>query len=159
MPDSFLSDQGFVDGQGQPYTSTQGMGGLMFVGVQGGGNLFVFDLNRETGEAVFVGEYQTGANETAGLEFDRSTGKLFIWHDSDIDSLEVTRLSSTGGVMDEMMTFAGLGSPLLGNASTNYEGIAIRPIEDCTDGGRDSFMTIDGGRIWALLQFQLFPCW
>ena len=39
VPDSYLQAQGFTDQSGNPYTSTQGMGGLMLIGYQGGGHL------------------------------------------------------------------------------------------------------------------------
>lgn len=160
VPDRFLAEQGFVDGAGTPYVSVNGMEGLMFIGHQNGGELFAYDLNRATGEHVFVGRYATAAAESAGLEFDRSTGQLFIWHDDDFDQLEVAWLSSTetdtGRRMD---TIAVYDAPTpIPFASTNIEGIAIKPIDDCRGGARDFFMTIDGGRIWSFFLFADFPC-
>ncbi|RLB55830.1 MAG: hypothetical protein DRJ42_05080 [Deltaproteobacteria bacterium] len=161
VPDEFLSAQGFVDASGTPYVSAGGMGGLFFVGHQSAGQLYVFDMNRTTGGYTFVGEYQTGGDETAGLEFDRSTGQLFIWHDSSIDQIEVVRLSSTvaagGRRMDTIVTYDG--PELITLMSNNIEGIAVKPIEDCTAAGkRDLFLTIDGGRIWSLFLYSDFPC-
>jgi hypothetical protein len=60
VPDSFLAANGFVDRNGAPYVSRNGMGGLMFVGHQNGGAVFAFDLNRINGTFDFVGEYRTG---------------------------------------------------------------------------------------------------
>jgi len=160
VPDEFLSAQGFVDASGTPYVSAGGMGGLFFVGHQDAGHLYVFDLNRTTEGYVFVGEYQTGADETAGLEFDRSTGQLFIWHDASNDQIEVVRLSSTmtagGRKMDTIVTYDG--PELITFMSDNIEGIAVKPIEDCSAGRRDLFLTIDGGRIWSLFLYSDFPC-
>ncbi len=160
VPDTFLAAQGFVDGSGTPYTSTSGMNGLMFVGHQARGQVFAYDLDRSTGAHIFVGVYETGAAETAGLEFDRSTGQLFLWHDADFDQLEVTHLSSTptatGRKLDTLVTYEG-PTPL-SFMSTNIEGVAIKPIEDCSAGRRDLFLTIDGGRVWSLFLYLNFPC-
>lgn len=160
VPDTFLAAQGFVDEAGMPYTSTLGMNGLMFVGHQNGGQVFVYDLDRMTGSHFFVGAYETGAGETAGLEFDRSTGQLILWHDADFDQLEVTQLSSTptatGRKLDTLVNYEGPAP--ISFMSTNIEGVAVKPIEDCTGGRRDLFLTIDGGRVWSLFVYFNFPC-
>jgi hypothetical protein len=160
VPDEYLVRHGFVDGSGNPYESTQGMGGIMLVGHQSGGFVYAFDLNRDTGEFIFVGQYQTDRNETAGLEFDRSTGLLYIWHGANHLALEVTRLSSTLNAsdrkLDTVKVYSGPAPILFG--STNYEGIAIASNEDCLLDQRDFFLTIDGGGFWSLLDFQQFPC-
>jgi len=160
VPDAFLAAGGFVDGNGAPYVSTQGMGGLMFVGLQAGGAVNAYDLNRVTGEVIFVGEYLTGEQETAALEFDRSTGQLFIWHDASIDVLEVTGLSSTdvgaGRQLDTLVTYGAPSTTLL--QTTNREGFAVAPVDECVDGKRRAWMTTDGGNAYSLLLFLDFPC-
>jgi hypothetical protein len=54
----------------------------------------VFDLHRTKNTFAYVGQYLTGQAETAGLEFDRSTGKLYIWHNIGSNYQEVTELDS-----------------------------------------------------------------
>ena len=154
VPDSALSAAGFVDQLGNPYTSTGGMGGLMFVGHQNGGAIFVFDLNRATQGFVFVGEYLTGQNDTSGLEFDRSTDLLYIWHDAGIDVLSVSDLSSTpvSGVVRQLNILRAYNGP----AAQNNEGIAVYPAEECVAGERSFFMTIDDGDDEALRWYQQF---
>ncbi len=160
VPDRFLAAQGFVDGDGHPYQSTGGMGGLMFVGHQNGGGIYVFDLDRTRGDLVFVGQYQTSATETAGLEFDRSTGLLYIWHGADFNQLETARLDSTQvdnhRKLHTVRIQQGPGKPALG--SDNLEGIAVDSIADCHSGTRRFFMTTDGGNAWSLLVYNDFPC-
>ncbi len=160
VPDEFLAAQGFVDGDGLPYTSTEGMGGLMLVGHQAGGRIYAFDLNHLTGDFIFVGAYETEKLETAGLEFDRSTGLLYIWHGIDGNYLEVAKLSSTevGGArkLDAQRLYEGFSPVLFG--SNNQEGIAILPVEECVDGHRGLFVTTDSGGYRSLLLFQKFPC-
>lgn len=160
VPDAFLAEQGFVDGNGNLYTSTEGMGGLMLVGHQSGGRIYAFDLNRGTGEFVFVGEYQTDKLETAALEFDRSTGILYIWHGIDGNYLELAALSSSddggGRKLDMHRVYKGYTPPLFG--SNNQEGIAILPQDECAAGNRGLFVTTDGGGYSSLLLFQQFPC-
>jgi hypothetical protein len=160
VPDSFLAQQGFTDPNGDPYLSTQGMGGLMFVAHQNGGNIYVFDLNRSDGSFVFVGEYKSDRNESAGLEFDRSTGLMYIWHGASHNVLEVAGISSTdaGGMrkLDTIKVITGPAPVLFG--SSNYEGIALTSNDDCAGGHRGFFLTIDGGGFHSLLLFDDFPC-
>ena len=160
VPDDFLAAQGFVDASGLPYVSTGGMGGLMFVGHQNGGAIFVFDLDRSSGSFVFIGEYETAHTETAGLEFDRSTGQLYIWHGGSFNALEVAHLSSqpsgSGRRFDTLRVHAGPASNPLGG--DNFEGFAITPSLDCADPYRRAFLTIDGATAWSLYAYNEFPC-
>ncbi|MBI1854024.1 MAG: hypothetical protein HYR85_27110 [Planctomycetes bacterium] len=154
VPDSFLTAIGFVDANGLPYTSTQGMGGVMMVGHQNGGAIYVFDLNRTTGGFVYVGEYLTGDTETADLEFDRSTGLLYVLHD-DADSLEVLDLTSTAVVGQTYRQFTSIETFDLPSVD-DYEGIAVVDAADCHNGERSLFLTIDDGGATSLLWFKEF---
>ncbi len=160
VPDPQLQAQGFVDADGNPYVSTHGMGGLMFVGHQNGGDIFVFDLNRQTGEFAFVGEYKTSADEIAALEFDRASGLLYIWHGAEFNTLEVARLSSTETKkkrrFEAAVIFQGPDTVLFG--SDNHEGLAVVSVDECAGGKRGLFLTTDGGDFWSLLWYQQFPC-
>jgi hypothetical protein len=160
VPDSYLVAQGFVDGSGAAYSSTGGMGGLMLAGHQNGGKIYAFDLDRTDSSFTFVGEYLTSADETAALEFDRSTGLLYIWHGAGHNTLEVARLSSaiagSDRKLDTVKTHGGPGVVLFG--SDNHEGIALTPGSPCPTGQRDLFMTTDGGGAASLLWYKQFPC-
>lgn len=161
VPDEFLAAQGFVDATGAPYTSVKGMGGLMFVAHQSGGYLHVYDLNPSDSEDfVYVGKYATGGHESAGLEFDRSAGVLHIWHDADIDELELVSLSSSPQgdvrVMDTITTYSGPELTL--EMSSNLEGVALAPLAECVDGKRRLWLVTDGGDCIALVMFAEFPC-
>lgn len=155
VPDGFLAAAGFVDRNGQPYTSRNGMGGLMFVGHQNGGAVFAFDLNRFNGTFDFVGEYRTGYAETAGLMFDRSTGRLYIWHDDAFDTLETTTLASDPVSGQSYRRFR-IERAFDGPDHRNNEGFAVMPISECVDGRRSAFMTIDGGGFSSLLWYRQF---
>ena len=155
VPDAFLAGAGFVDANGSPYVSSGGLGGLMFVGHQNGGNIYVFDLDRSTGTFTFVGEYQTDYDETAGLEFDRSSGLLYVWHDELHDILSVLDLTSTEVTGMSYRQFNVVES-YFGPSSSNYEGIALVSGADCRGGGRSLFMTIDDGGAFALAWYQEF---
>ncbi len=161
VPDTFLVAQGFVDPLGSPYQSVNGMGGLMFVGFQGNGDLYVYDLNPDDNDGViFVGQYKTGGNETAGLEFDRSTGVMHIWHDENIDQLEIVTLASevvgNGRKMATQVTYSG--PDLTAEMASNIEGIAVVPVDACVDGRRRLWLLTDGGNCFALLMYEDFPC-
>ena len=154
VPGSALSAAGFVDQNGNIYSSTQGMDGLMFVGHQNGGAIYVFDLNRTSGNFVFVGKYETGQSDTSGLEFDRSTGQLYIWHDRNIDILSISDLTSTpvSGLTRQFNIVKTYNGP----AAQNNEGIAVFPAEECEGGSRSFFMTIDDGGSSALRWYREF---
>ncbi|MBW1808638.1 MAG: hypothetical protein JRJ87_10625 [Deltaproteobacteria bacterium] len=160
VPDSFLAAQGFVDNDGNPYTSVNGMGGLMLVGHQNGGKIYAFDLDRDQQTFVFVGEYLTDATETAGLEFDRSTGLLYIWHGGGFNTLEVTRLSSQPVGNDRVLTSVKVygGPEPVPFGSENYEGVAVIGADECDNDQRGIFLTIDGGGFYSLLWYRDFPC-
>lgn len=160
VPDAFLEAQGFRDSQGELASSSRGLGGLMFVGHQSGGVIYALDLDPYVRSATLVGEYLTAGLEIAGLEFDRSTGLLFIWHGGSDLSLELARLSSSDGNgmrrLDPVRVYRGPGVPEGG--SSNLEGFAIAGIEDCVDGKRSAFLTTDDGGLWSLLAYRDFPC-
>ena len=154
VPDSALINAGFVDQNGELYTSTQGMDGLMFVGHQNGGAVFVFDLNRSTQDFVFVGEYLTEQADTSGLEFDRSTGRLYMYHDRGIDILSVSDLGSTpvSGQVRQLNILQSYNGP----APQNNEGIAVFPADECVGGERSFFLTIDDGGNTSLSWYKQF---
>jgi hypothetical protein len=126
VPDAWLSARGFVDPAGAPYLSKNGMGGLMFVAHQRGGHLYVFDLNPDDAAGVtFVGSYATNSHESSGLEFDRSTGKLYAWHNVSGNTIEELDLVSTlraDGVR-QLNSLRVWDGPKGGN----LEGIAMTP--------------------------------
>jgi hypothetical protein len=155
VPDAHLSVAGFVDSAGVLYTSTQGMGGLMFVGHQNGGSVFVFDLNRDDGSFIFVGEYRTGQSETSGLEFDRSTGFLYAYHDAGIDVLSVIDLTSSPINGDSRRLFNTVAS-FDGPANENNEGIAVVSAADCEAEERSFFLTTDDGEEDSLRWYRSF---
>lgn len=163
VPDDALIAAGFVDAGGVPYTSQGGMGGLMLVGHQNGGGIFAFDLDRTSGTFDFVGEYRVFVGNDPdgfalsfvnGLEFDRSTNRLFVWHGFGGNFLSELELSSS--------PVAGHGYRLLhaqgvysGPSGAQYEGLALVSRGDC-EGGRNLFLTIDDGGTQSLLQYQQF---
>ena len=124
VPDEWLQREGFQATNGAPCVSSNGMGGLMFVGHQNGGHVYVFDLNRTNNTFAYVGRYQTGETETAGLEFDRSTGKLYVWHNVGSNYLEVTELNSyLEGAERRLRPLIEYVGPRTGN----LEGFALAP--------------------------------
>ncbi|HIG11962.1 MAG: hypothetical protein ABGY71_08020 [bacterium] len=155
VPDSALVSAEFVNGSGSLYQSAEGMDGLMFVGHQNGGAIFVFDLNRSTGAFVFVGEYTTDRSETAGLEFDRSSGNLYAWHDAGFDILSVLDLSSTALPGTGQRAFTVVEA-FMGPSHANHEGIAVVSNVDTSNSTRSFFMTTDDGGTASLLRYADF---
>jgi hypothetical protein len=127
VPDEWLSRQGFRAASGALYTSTNGMGGLMFVGHQSGGYVHAFDLVPTGTTYGYVGKYKTSRSETADLAFDRSTGKLYIWHNIGANYLEVAELNSyISGADRRLRTIVEYTGPRSGN----LEGFACVPTQE-----------------------------
>jgi len=130
VPDDWLRREGFRDNSGALRSSSNGMGGLMFIGSQIGGYVHVFDLNTNTSTFTYCGSNQTSRAETADLAFDRATGKLYIWHNTGPNYLEVAELNSTltGGV-HRFRTLIEYTGPLSGN----IEGFALVSTSETND--------------------------
>jgi hypothetical protein len=129
VPDSFLTAIQFRNQEtGLLYTSVKGMGGLIFIAHQDQGYVWVFDLNPNTNnDFAYVGKYKTNRSESCDLEFDRSTGMLYILHNTGSNYLEVTDLSSSaisGGRKFNLKKEYILPNPA---GNTNIEGFAITP--------------------------------
>ena len=151
VPNEWLKKEGFVNSNGKPYLSTNGMGGLMFVAHQNGGRIYVFDLNRANGKVNFVGAYKTSRSESSGLEFDRSTGLLYVWHNTGPNYLEITKLSSH--VKGTERCFASVAE-FVGPKRGNLEGIAIAPT--ATNKGCCLIVDDDNQNGAALMLFRQF---
>ena len=129
VPDRWLKKSNFTDSDGNAYLSRNGMGGLMFVAHQNGGRVYAFDLGVDSKDVNFVGSYKTSRAESSGLEFDRSTGLLFIWHNIGSNYLEAAKLSSyVDGKERRLETLVEFVGPKKGN----LEGIALSPVDKNT---------------------------
>jgi hypothetical protein len=129
VPDNYLKSIGFIGQEtGQLYTSVKGMGGLIFIANQDGGNIWVFDVNPSVNnDFAYVGKYKTNRTESCELEFDRSTGLLYILHNTDNNTLEVTNLTTTivsGGRKFVVVKEYQIPNP---EGNINIEGFAITP--------------------------------
>jgi hypothetical protein len=154
VPDRFLTAVGFTNSAGAT-TSTRGMGGLMLVGHQNGGAVYAFDLDPVSNAFTFVGEYRTGYAETAALHFDRGNGLLYIYHDEDLDTWEVSDLSSTpisGSSARRLRTVRVFDGP----HHRNNEGLALMTIDECANGVRNAFLTTDDGGAESLTWFKQY---
>lgn len=153
VPDAALASWGFTDAYGVARTSALGMGGLVFVGWQLGGMVFVFDLDPAGGAVTWVGTYETARAETSGLAFDADTGRLYLWHGAMVNDVEVARLSSSIGVIARKLdTEYVFDYPETGNV----EGVVVLGTSDCGPTGRPLFVIQDGGMERSI---QLYPDW
>lgn len=124
VPNEWLSREKFRDGNGHFYTATNGMDGIMLIAHQNGGRIYAFDLDPDSTSFTFVGAYKTSRSESSGLEFDRSSGLLHIWHNTGANYLEVTEIGATfDGAEWRLNPVAEFYAPKTGN----LEGIAPVP--------------------------------
>ena len=124
VPDAWLQREGFTDADGNPAVSRGGMGGLMFVAHQRGGRIYVFDLSADSKAVRLVGVYKTAKDESSGLEFDRSSGLLYVWHNIGSNTLEITGLSSVAEDGERRLTSV---AEFQGPKGGNLEGVAMTP--------------------------------
>ncbi len=117
-------------------------GGLMFVGHQNGGALYVFDLD----------PMSNAYDETAALHFDRGNGRLYIWHDSGWDTWEVSDLTSTPIAGSSARQLRAVRT-FTGPHHRNNEGLTLTSIDECSGGVRNAFLATDGGGYEALTWF------
>jgi hypothetical protein len=129
VPDSYLKTIGFVSSEtNEKYSSTKGMGGLLFIAHQKKGLIWVYDVNPNKNEDfAFVGKYKTGKNESCDLSFDRSTGLLYILHNIGNNSLEVTDLSTKSAFGNYKFIKKAEYAVPNPKGNTNIEGFAIAP--------------------------------
>jgi hypothetical protein len=112
VPDAWLATRGFRDSAGQLYPRSahgfSGLGGLFLVAVQAvgrpqAGYIYAVDLKQD-GTWTAVGKYQTARLESCELAFDAESGLLFILHNHDGNTLEVTDLTSAPQGADRRFT-------------------------------------------------------
>lgn len=153
IPDTWLSSSGFRDNSGNLYSQSQyDLGGIFLVAHQNGGGVYAFDLSSDGGYA-FIGQYDTAREESSGLEFDRSTGILYISHNIDDNTLETTNLSSTSiGSHREFTTLYEFEAP----NDSNLEGFALKQAinNDGTANDVWAFYADDDGDDNAILVFK-----
>ena len=129
IPDQYLISIGFIStATGNVYKSKKGMGGLVFIAHQKKGYVWVFDLNPGiSNDFEYVGKYKTNEDESCDLSFDRSTGLLYILHNTGDNYLEVTDMSTT--IVSGERKFVVKKEYNIPNPSgnDNIEGFAITP--------------------------------
>lgn len=159
VPDAALAAMHFVDATGQSYEASQfGTGGLFLAGHQDTGQIFFFDLDRAGSGTnrphVHVATLATGQSEIAGLEFDRSNGLLYAWHDEGIDKLQVFGADGTGHFGSKAI----FDNPFC--CDWNTEGLAIVDNTACEAGGRSLLLTRDQplSSDPSLYEDRAFPC-
>ena len=153
VPDSWLSESGFQDDNGDLYTQSKNdFGGIFLVAHQNGGALYAFDL-ASNGDYSYIGQYDTARSESSGLAFDRSTGILYISHNTDGNTLETTDLTTTShDGHREFVTKSEFDAP----NDSNLEGFAIKQAINSDKSVNDvwAFYADDDGDDEAILVFK-----
>lgn len=160
VPDGALASGGFVGLDGLPRTSHRGMGGLVFVGHQNGGRVYVFDLSTTSSAFDFIGSFATGGADTSEVTFDPVTGHLLLLHGDNINTTEAVRLASVPEAGGRRLPTATIWGPPTGApGDLNLEGLALADLAGTggTGGFRSIFMTIDDGGAASLVWFDAVP--
>ncbi len=122
---TFVPDESLVDA-GWP-VSAFGSGGLFLIAHQNGGQVYAVDLDQANNAGrTLIATLQTSRSESSGLAFDRSSGRLFISHNTGGNFLEVATLAA-GLTLQRQVE---VDSP----STSNLEGFAITP-QYAADGG------------------------
>ena len=109
IPDDSLRDAGFP-------TSAFDGGGLFLVAHQNGGQLYAVDLDpANSAGRTLIATLPTGRGESSGLAFDRSSGRLYVSHNTGTNFLEVDTLlkAANGGLL--LSRLVELDSPSTSN--------------------------------------------
>ncbi len=129
VPDKYLKRVGFISTvTTKTYTSTKGMGGLLFIANQDGGYVWVFDVNPNlSNDFAYVGKYKTNRTESCDAAFDRSTGLLYILHNTGDNYLEINDM--TTNLISGEYKFVTEKEFFIPNpsGSVNVEGFALSP--------------------------------
>lgn len=161
VPDAWLARRGFQDAGGQPYPQSvhgdNGFGGLFLVAVQAvdrpqAGYVYAVDLKKD-GTWIPVGKYQTARRESCELAFDNESGWLYILHNIEGNTLEMTDLSSVPqGADRRWVTRREVRMP----SGSNIEGFSIGPAGrfSPTPGETWCFITDDDNARGALRWFR-----
>jgi len=159
IPDSWLAQSGFTDGEGNLYSQSihgaNGFAGIMLIAVQTNGWIYAVDLKND-GTYTYVGRYLSSRLESCELAFYNSIGRLYILHNTGGNWLEITDLTSENAGSDRRFTtLAEIQVP----SSSNIEGFALAPALTPvkTVGDHWCFFTDDSNVSGALRWFRELP--
>jgi hypothetical protein len=147
VPDEVLVAKGFIDDvKGKKYDPADYAdhgNGLFFVGVEQGGRIAAYALNRSTGAYDMVKSFSSGFPAIMDLSYDAETNKLWAVCDNSCDgrtaTLDVAQSGPNAGYFLVNDTYARpAGMPNLNN-----EGFAIAPQAECVNGLKPTFYSDD----------------
>jgi hypothetical protein len=104
---------------------------------------FAYDVSRATSGRKVVYEFVPSTQDP-----ETATMVMKSW----LSSTDV----GAGRQLDPLVTYGAPSTTLL--QTTNREGFAVAPVDECVDGKRRAWMTTDGGNAYSLLLFVDFPC-
>lgn len=149
VPDAWLTARGFIDeSTGQlfnPANYPDHAGGVFFVAMEAGGNIYGFVLNHTTSTFTRVATISSGYESIMGLEFDPAQNQIWAICDNTCNGRAVMLLLDQAG-----------GSPTLGKFITglrferpaglpngNNEGFAVAAAAECSSNRRPAFWSND----------------
>lgn len=170
VPDSDLVNSQFYDQRGakiyNPADYPDHGSGLFLAGLEANGKIYVYALNHRDLSFKKIAVFNAGFSKdkqldtVIGLEYDRSTRYLWIHCDNNCDNsskiLEVESDSASPNFGRFTIT-AELASPK-SLKNSNFEGIAMFPDEECTEGSKSFFWVNDDGKKKKTLSHDLIPC-
>ncbi|HWU59617.1 MAG TPA: lamin tail domain-containing protein [Microbacteriaceae bacterium] len=147
IPDSFLSEHGFVDeNTGAPYVPGDYPGhgdGLFFVGIEADGSIHAYAF--EAG-----GQYQRISSTPSGfpgvmdLQFDQERQSLWAVCDDTCDGRSATLTIATSGSLAGHFAVQSVFERPAGMPNINNEGFTTAPQAECVNGLKPVFWSDDG---------------
>ena len=147
VPDEVLVAKGFMDDvQGEPYDPADYAdhgNGLFFVGVEQGGRIDAYALNRSTGAYDLVQSFSSGFPAIMDLTYDAETNKLWAVCDNSCDGRTATLDVAQAGPNTGYFLVSNTYARPAGMDNLNNEGFAIAPQAECVNGLKPTFYTDD----------------
>ena len=147
VPDDALVAKGFMDDiKGKPYDPADYAdhgNGLFFVGVEKGGRIAAYALNRSTGAYDMVQSFSSGFPAIMDLTYDAETNKLWAVCDNSCDGRTATLDVAQSGPNTGYFLVTNTYARPAGMDNLNNEGFAIAPQAECVNGLKPTFYTDD----------------
>jgi hypothetical protein len=156
VPDSYLTSRHFYDEHSRasynPANYPQHGTGLFFVGMEQTGMIYAFALNHQDASYTLVASIASGEAAVMDLSFDRDNLALWAHCDNTCDnhdhllSIDTAVGSSTYG---KFIVRKAYNRPK-GLSNYNFEGIAIAPEAECSNGKKNFIWandSNDGGHV------------
>lgn len=158
LPDSFLTQHGFIDeNTGAAYNPTAYAGhgdGLFFVALEANGVIYAYALNQAGGLFTRIATISSEFPGVMDLQFEAGSGHLWAVCDDTCNGRSATLDIDASG----KFVVTNLYERPAGQANLNNEGFAITPQSECVGGRKPVFWSDDANTDGHALRAGTLSC-